>query len=163
MEEPIGFFWHARRSQIYPELARLEEAGMVRHTVVAQHDRPNKKVYEVTDAGLEALRQWVTAPMRMPPDRDEFMLKAYSIWMADPREAITLFRTHEGYHAERLARYEEIEVEMEQDQEPGTWRVDTPKFAAYATLRRGIEYERGYVAWCRWMAEALEASLGQQR
>ena len=35
-------------------------------------------------------------------------------------------------------------------------RVDSPAFASYATLRRGIQYERGYVEWCAWMAETLE-------
>ena len=31
MERPVGFYWTARHSQIYPELARLEAAGLVRH------------------------------------------------------------------------------------------------------------------------------------
>jgi DNA-binding PadR family transcriptional regulator len=43
--------------QIYPELAKLEAQGMVTHHVVEQHDsRPDKKVYEITEAGREALR-----------------------------------------------------------------------------------------------------------
>lgn len=36
-------------------------------------------------------------------------------------------------------------------------RLDAPRFAAYATLLRGIEYERGYVAWCEWMLGVIEA------
>ncbi len=161
MEEPVGFFWHARRSQIYPELARLEQAGLVVYVVVAQEDRPDKKVYTLTPAGREALREWVTRPSRPPLDRDEFMLKIYSIWLADPQQALALVRTHEGYHAERLARYQAIEAEMERDWPPAARRLDSPKFAAYATLRRGLEYERGYAAWCRWLAEALEAGMSQ--
>jgi DNA-binding PadR family transcriptional regulator len=157
MEEPIGFFWHAQRSQIYPELARLETAGLVDHAVVEQHDRPDKKVYAITAAGIDALREWATAPMPLPLDRDEFMLKVYSIWLADPQKALTLLQTQEGYHADRLARYKEIEAAMEQDWPPETRRLDSPKFAAYATLRRGIDYERGYAEWCRWLAEAFRA------
>jgi DNA-binding PadR family transcriptional regulator len=158
MEEPVGFFWHARRGQIYPELARLEQLGLVEHAVVEQRDRPDKKVYTITPAGLEALREWVTRPMRLPLDRDEFMLKIYSLWLADPQQALALVRAHEGHHAARLARYQEIETEMLRDWPPEARRLDAPKFAAYATLRRGIEYERGYAEWCRWLAGAIEGS-----
>ena len=34
MERPVGYFWSARHSQIYPELAKLERAGLVSHEVV---------------------------------------------------------------------------------------------------------------------------------
>ncbi|MCA1730348.1 MAG: PadR family transcriptional regulator [Actinobacteria bacterium] len=43
MQERVSFFWQARHSQIYPELARLEERGMVTHRVVEQQDRPDKR------------------------------------------------------------------------------------------------------------------------
>ncbi len=155
MEEPIGFFWHARRSQIYPELARLEEAGLVTHMVVTQHDRPDKKVYEITEAGRAALRAWVVAPLRPAPDRDELMLKTYSLWLADPEQAIELFRAQERMHRDRLAQYEQIAARMEGSAESDHLRRDAPRFAAYATLRRGIAYERGYAEWCQWMAEML--------
>jgi DNA-binding PadR family transcriptional regulator len=159
MEEPIGFFWHARRSQIYPELARLEDAGLVSHVVVEQHDRPDKKVYQITESGLETLRRWVVEPPPAQPDRDEFMLKVYSIWLADPQQAIAMLRARESYHSERLARYDQIREKMERDWPPDARRFDSPKFAAYATLHRGIQYERSYAAWCRWMARAIQRQL----
>lgn len=163
MEEPVGFFWHARRSQIYPELARLEGGGLVTHTVVEQQDRPDKKVYQITQSGLDALRHWIAQPARPQPDRDEFMLKVYSIWLAAPQEAINFMRAHQAHHTERLARYETIRDEMERDWPPHARRFDSPKFAAYATLRRGIEYERGYAAWCGWAIEILEQQMREAR
>lgn len=156
MENPIGFFWHARRSQIYPELARLEAAGFITHRVVEQEDRPDKKVYSISASGRAALLQWVTEPARLPPDRDEFMLKVYSLWLASPSEAIAMLQGYERAHTERLATYEAIREQMESQWPEEQRRIDSPKFAAYATLMRGIEYERGYVAWCRWLISALE-------
>ena len=163
MEEPVGFFWHARRSQIYPELARLEAAGLLRRTVVAQQDRPDKKVYEITRDGLAALRRWIAAPTKPMLDRDEFMLKVYSSWLVSPEQALALIREHEARHTSRLARYEEIEARMEPGWAPSERRPDTPKFAAYATLRRGIEYERGYVEWCRWLASMIAAASEEEQ
>lgn len=158
MEDPVGYFWHAQRSQIYPELARLEAAGLVRHTVVEQTDRPHKKVYETTEAGIAALRNWVAVPMKLPFDRDTFMVKVFSLWLVSPQQALHLVRSYRADHAERLAQYEEIGRTMERDWEPAARRFDSPKFASYATLRRGIDYEQGYVSWCDWLAEAIEAS-----
>jgi PadR family transcriptional regulator AphA len=158
MKRPIGYFWYARQSHIYSELLRLEEEGFVAHQVIEQHDRPDKKLYTITEAGQAALRQWATEPVEIKPDRSELVLKAYAVWLAEPEKAIQLFRTHEDYHVTKLAHYEHILARLEQEHGPG-WRVDEPLFGDYATLQRGIGYEREYVAWCRWMVEQLKKHL----
>ncbi len=98
MERPVGFFWEARHSQIYPELARLEGEGLVSHRLVEQKGRPDKKVYEITPAGLAALKEWVTAPLEPRTVRDELVLKAYSLWLADREKALLLFREQRRLH-----------------------------------------------------------------
>jgi DNA-binding PadR family transcriptional regulator len=157
MKRPVGYFWQARHSQIYPELARLEAQGLVAHHVVEQHDRPDKKVYAITEAGRAALRAWVTAPLEEPPVRDELVLRAFSVWLADPPAAAALFREHARRHEARLARYREIEAQMVRDA-TGVPPVGTPEFAAYAALQRGIGRVREYAAWCCWVADQLEAA-----
>lgn len=160
MEERLGFFWSARHSQIYPELARLEREGMVTHKVVEQSDRPDKKVYEATSAGLEVLKEWVTAPVNPRPVRDELVLKVYSLWLAEPEEVHALFMEQERQHEEQLRQYEEIRAWMEREWKGDLERLDSPKFASYAALRRGILYEREYAEWCAWVADRLEKNLG---
>jgi len=160
MERPIGFFWHARRSQIYLELPRLEAAGLVTHSVVEQPDRPAKKVYAITEVGLARLREWVTSPTTTPPDRDEFMLKVYSSWLAAPQATAAMVHERERQHRERLATYEEIRARMMVHWGERLDDVQAPAFASFATLLRGIEYERGYAEWCRWLAAALDSGGG---
>lgn len=157
MKGRVGNFWSARHSQIYPELARLEEGGYVTHSVVEQQDRPDKKVYEITDSGLEALREWVPQPPARRPVRDDLVLKAYSVWVADPERSAQLFREEEARHEEQLARYQGIQAWMEREWAGDLNRPDSPRFSSYATLRRGIIYERGYAEWCRWMANSIES------
>ncbi len=159
MRAPVGFFWEARHSQIYPELARLEGEGLVTHAVVEQRDRPDKKVYTISDAGLRTLEEWVVEPPGPRPTRDELVLKAYSLWLADPKRALALFREQERQHEERLLRYEEIEAWMEKEWGRDLEQISSPHFASYAALQRGIGQERGYVDWCRWVADRLEGSL----
>jgi DNA-binding PadR family transcriptional regulator len=163
MKEPIGFFWHALPGQIYPELARLEAAGLVTHQRIEQEDRPDKKLFMITEAGRVALREWVTTPVHVAPDRDELMLKAFSVWLTDPDQGIPFFRGQAAYHAQRLAKYEQIEARLKQTSAARLRQTDTPEFASYATLQRGLEYERSYAAWCSWMAEMLEQAAQQAR
>ena len=53
LKMPVGFFWTARHSQIYPELARLEREGLVTFHEVPQRGKPDKKIYSLTEAGRE--------------------------------------------------------------------------------------------------------------
>ncbi len=155
MKGRVGFFWGAGHSQIYPELARLEEGGFVTHKVVLQKERPDKKVYEITASGLEALREWATQPPPRKPTKDELTLKAYSVWLADGEKAGRLFREEWRRHVEQLAQYEEIRAWMEREWTDDLARPNSPRFASYATLRRGIFYERSEAEWCRWLAGAV--------
>lgn len=156
MAGQVGYFWSARHSQVYPELAKLEDGGHVTHSVVEQKERPDKKVYRITAGGMDALKEWVVQPPAPRPVRDELTLKAYSVWLADGEEATRLFREEQTGHEERLGHYEEIRTWMEDGHGEEIRSPDSPWFAVYATLRRGIGYEREYAGWCRWMADSLE-------
>ena len=155
MRARVGHFWEARHSQIYPELARLEEGGFVTHRVVEQRERPDKKVYEITPAGLEALKTWVTEPPAPSAARDELVLKTYSLWLAAPEEALALFLDQARRHEEKRLEYETMRAWMEREWGGDILRADSPRFASYAALRRGILYEREYAEWCRWVADRL--------
>lgn len=156
MKAQVGYFWQARHSQIYPELARLEAAGLVRHTVVPQPDRPDKKVYTPTDAGHAALTAWLTSPLEPAAGRDELVLRAYSIGLADPAAASALFRDQQRRHAGRLAQYEAILATLDAKYGPDLRRPGSRPFGSYAALRRGIGYEREYADWCGWLADSLD-------
>lgn len=157
MKKRMGTMWLALPSQIYPELARLEAQGLVRHHVVEQHDyRPDKKVYEITEAGREALQKWVIEPAAAAPLRDEFLLKAYSLWLADPQEAIKRFREQEQHHAKQLAEYEELLERLKREWGHALEDVGSPLFGSSLAINYGISYERNYMEWCRWVINRLE-------
>ena len=68
-------FWHASYSQIYAELRRLTELGLVSEENVLQDARPNKRVYTITPAGRRALRAWLGEPWGLATLRDESLVK----------------------------------------------------------------------------------------
>ena len=76
--------------QIYTTLQRLERDGLVRGEDVPGDSR-QKRLYVLTDAGSEALREWVAAPAPATRQRDEFFLKlvlAGLSGIADPRSLV---------------------------------------------------------------------------
>ena len=58
-DDTIGFFWAAQMSQIYRELNKLEEKGLVKSEVEAQEKRPDRKVYHLTKEGKETFLNWL--------------------------------------------------------------------------------------------------------
>ena len=60
--------------QVYTTLARLERDGLV-HGDDVPEDARNKRVYELTEAGREALRAWAESPSAAVTVKDEFFMK----------------------------------------------------------------------------------------
>jgi DNA-binding PadR family transcriptional regulator len=163
LKHGVGPFWHARHSQIYPELARLAADGLITHVRVEQHDRPDKKVYSLTPAGQAALEAWLTSPLPAERQRDELTLRAFSVWRAEPRRAAALFREQERLHRAQLDLYEAYRQDMQREWGALLAQPDTPEFASYATLRRGLGFERELVDWCGWLADTLERAADDPR
>jgi len=61
--------------QIYTTLARMERDGLVQKSTVVQENRPDKRVYELTDRGHQHLRTWFDEVLTGPRIKDNFYLK----------------------------------------------------------------------------------------
>jgi DNA-binding PadR family transcriptional regulator len=156
MKQRVGPMWPVRHSQIYPELARMEEQGLITYEVVEQVERPAKKVYHLTDAGRQALRQWVTEPTQANTLRDEFILKAYSLWLADPQQALARFREQQQEHIQRRGEHEATLARLRQSWGAELDQPRSPLFSSAIALRYAIGYEQHYLAWLQQVIEALE-------
>ena len=58
-KQSLKFFWHATTSQIYRELSAMEELGWLTSERIIQEDKPNKKVYSITEEGKAELIRWI--------------------------------------------------------------------------------------------------------
>jgi PadR family transcriptional regulator, regulatory protein AphA len=164
MKRPKAFFFgHAQISQIYPELAGLEGAELVTSAIIEQQGKPDKKVYTLLPSGLQALQNWVVSPTPPLEVRSEFLIKAHSLWLADAEQALPQFREHRRYHLEHLAAYEANLAEMEERWGGSLAFSNTQEFGDYLTVRRGVSYEREYVAWLEWAIAILEERGKRQR
>jgi DNA-binding PadR family transcriptional regulator len=62
-DRSIGYFWTATHQQIYRTLRVMENNGWVHAATVAQHGRPDKKVYTVSESGRGELARWIAEPL----------------------------------------------------------------------------------------------------
>lgn len=99
----VGRVWHAPDSQIYPELRRLESAGLLAGTAVPWGRSSTKTRYTVTPAGLAAFREWIEQPQRPVRERDPAYLRAAYLDWASPEAARAHLRELRAFHAEHLA------------------------------------------------------------
>lgn len=75
LDQGLHWFWTAPHSQIYPRLRDLEAQGLIRSHAEVVGSRLEKRIYEITEAGSAALREWTEAPPTYPPNRDVERLK----------------------------------------------------------------------------------------
>jgi len=73
--------------QVYVTLSRLEKSGLLSSRRVGQTDRPDRKVYELTPAGRDRVKDWLEDTSWPKPAPAEFHLKlvaAAAAGLADP-------------------------------------------------------------------------------
>jgi DNA-binding PadR family transcriptional regulator len=143
------FFWAASYGQIYPELERLEQAGLVTGKREEGHPR-RRKTYELTPAGEKALRDWLTsdAPLHLEL-RHEGLLKFFFADGLSPEEEVQQLRLMRAEHERHLAQMRAIE--------PGARAAAEERGERHPlmTFEFGLAYQEFVVDWCKRLEERL--------
>ena len=103
----VGYFWPFPHAQLYREPVHLVEAGLLAEQQESEGRR--RRVYTITPAGEEALREWLREPVhKMLELRDLAQLKLFFSEVMSTEELVALARNQEALHRARLAEYEQI-------------------------------------------------------
>ncbi len=154
-DNSIAHFWQADQAQIYRALSAMAEQGWVESRLEIQEDRPNRKVYYITEAGREELHRWLHTEQPLPVHREPFLVQMFFASELDTATILNhIARQREG-HAARLAHYESIEISVHDDPEIARkrsfWRL---------TVEIGVAVERAYLEWLD-RCEAVVRELDQ--
>ena len=99
-QESMANVWPATQSQLYGELGKLAEAGLIKVSDVGPRGR---KEYAITDAGRAELLRWMTTPQDDPAFRSAPLLRVFlldQLTAAEAREYLQSLRQHaETEHA----------------------------------------------------------------
>jgi DNA-binding PadR family transcriptional regulator len=146
------FYWSPAKSQIYGELRRLESHGLVTMREVPQTLRPDKRLYQITPEGTEAMLQWLRSSGVEPDSyKSALLLKTFFGHMLPHDVTLGLLEERRKQIAQELTMCEKRTAEL-QEKMPGS-EADDETFFPLLTLRRSITLCQ---ADLQWLDDAIE-------
>jgi len=135
-QQSLAYAWPASHSQIYPELSRLLDDGLIEQT---ESGARGSRTYAVTDRGLAEVRHWL---LETDPDRrvrSDAALRTFFLWLLEPQEAETQLESERAYWQGVLDEFRRIEDEpTDHGKKARTLRI---------ALEGGIRTVEARVAW----------------
>ncbi len=74
-EGSAALYWSGNNNQIYKALVKLHELGWVSRETQIQDGVPARKIYSITEKGLEELRYWVLSDPEIPQIRNSLLIQ----------------------------------------------------------------------------------------
>jgi DNA-binding PadR family transcriptional regulator len=142
-DKSIGFFWAATHQQIYRELGKLEEAGLIR-AIPGPPAQGRRKEYEVLPDGRAELAAWVSRSDDPRPLRDPLALRLRAAAMVGVGDVGAEVRRHLALHAAQLDAYRAMETRDFPDEQS---RRTAEAKLQHLVLTAGIEMERFWTEW----------------
>ncbi|WP_262974976.1 PadR family transcriptional regulator [Lutimaribacter pacificus] len=103
----IQYFWPFPHSQLYVEPNRLADAGLL--TQEQESDGRRRKLFSLTDAGRDALNDWLgSAPEQVFDLRDMAIMQLFFADFMNAGQLTELAREQVRFHTDRISRFEEI-------------------------------------------------------
>jgi len=138
----IAHLWSADQAQIYRTLDKLVEQGWITCTVEIQHDRPNRKVYSVTEAGKAELIRWLQCPQPLPTVREPLLVQLFFAAQLTNEAIIHLLEQQLAARCEKLAECENIELPT-----LGDHSASREQIMQRLVLELAIRREQTYIDW----------------
>lgn len=160
LENVIQYFWEADISRIYRSLSEMEKKGWVEFEIVIQEDSPNKKVYSLTEKGLQELRRWLAEAGKTSGSHNPFLAQLHFSDIIPVAEQIHV-------QEERLQSLRTDLAELERRAANGNMPVPLPEDAlhrgvtrAMFSLEYGIRRYRFEIEWTENILRVLRNAPG---
>jgi DNA-binding PadR family transcriptional regulator len=157
VDHSARFFWAASYGQIYPELKRLANAGLVEGTDSPQGAR-QRTVYELTEEGRRVAEDWIRKPPAQPETRDEGLLKLFFAGTLEPARTAELARERAAQAREVHTQLSAIQRMVEEGALPEGSPEAKPDEGSLLVLSFGVEHSAWIAEWFEQAADRLEGS-----
>lgn len=133
-KDSLFLFWKAQTSQIYRELNGMEKLGWLTSEIVFQTDKPNKKLYSITNLGKQELLNWL-AESSLENEfqtRSTFLMKLFFSGERDIQDNIAMLKEYKVKCLDELVDLEKANCSIEhysqspaEKQDAIYWRLTT--------------------------------------
>jgi DNA-binding PadR family transcriptional regulator len=144
-EKSMANVWPATQSQLYGELNKLADAGMIEVSDLGPRGR---KEYRVTPEGRAELLRWITHPEDDPPYRNAELVRVFLLGEIAPDQAREYMASVAEHSDAEVKRLEEIRDSVH-------WAEDDAAFYSRAALEYGLRAEAMEADWARWLIKAM--------
>ncbi|WKA56702.1 PadR family transcriptional regulator [Planococcus shixiaomingii] len=155
IDTSLNHFWKISYGQIYPMLKLLADKGYATVEDFAQEGKPDKKEYQITAAGTQALKNWLEQPIsELTVEKNELLLKLFFSRHQDPQSVQYHLENYQKKLEERYNTYagikEMISTQLKDEEDAPFWII---------TLNYGLKTTQAAIDWCQ---ETKELSLKKE-
>ena len=144
-DRALTSFWHAEHSQIYPELKKLVEEGMLRFDTDIRGEQMEKKIYTITPEGREEFLNWLRDDVPIERTfKDIFRLRTYYSESLSEDEFLKLLQSQLKQHIEKRDHLQGVMQKVFSNTPP---KKGTPELGDYMVLDGAILREDAYIEW----------------
>jgi PadR family transcriptional regulator AphA len=154
VDSSARFFWAASYGQIYPELKKLEKAGLIAGADSSSGAR-QRTTFKLTAAGKRAAREWIRTPPEVLETRDEGLLKLFFAGSIDPARGAEIARERAAASRAKAIQLGAIWEAVDEDGH-AEGPPSEPDIGSLTVLRYGIEASEWAAEWFERAAEDLE-------
>lgn len=141
--DELAEFWYANHSQIYPELKKLNEAGLVKYDIEITGEILEAKRYTITEEGQLDFIKWLHKDEKIQKTpKDVFRLRMYFSNYMDINVRIQLLENQRRQHVKRLNT---LSKTSEQYREVPIY--DSDRFGDFLVLKGAIMRQKNIIDW----------------
>jgi PadR family transcriptional regulator AphA len=153
-DQSVRHFWPADQAQIYRTLAKLTKRGLAEMEVIHQEDRPDRKVYHITEGGRKELLGWLATSHPTQETRSADLIQVFFAGELSDEVALKVFERHAKQLRSILKVYNSIPLDY--PQVPPQDCDERRQFFRLLTLECGIAMARAELAWTENAIERLK-------
>ncbi len=160
MDKSTSHFWHAKQSQIYTTLKKMEREGWITSRVETQKGRPDRVVYRITKSGLKTFESWVSNPIReLDLHKDALLVKLFFSARAGREALLTQLRLLRNLHQRKAQLYKTQTKKVIQEFVAKRPDLKKDAFLWEATRRFGEQYEQMCLNWLEETITSVEKNF----
>ncbi|MFI6868899.1 PadR family transcriptional regulator [Nocardia sp. NPDC050406] len=144
----LAAVWPATQSQIYTELTKLAESGLI---IVSDEGPRGRKEYTLSDEGLAQLRHWLTETKPKRVVRNEMLMRVFFLGAVSHAQARDYLAGIESGTAKAAADLANLKAEIHWDDR------DLSVYGRMA-LEWGERFYAMHQEWAQWALEQIPSA-----
>ena len=168
----VGFGWRAYDTQIYRELKALESAGLIAGRADRGGRGPERRIFALTEQGLQALLAWLESPLEEPWHKSELNIRIWSMDLIPPDRLEQLLASVEESTQEHLDQLSQRRKELRERFGPPEIADEPQGVGHQLILEFDVQMAQLKLAWIdrvravakiRSLVESSAPSLGKRK